>query len=88
MDLKDCQRRAEMFAGWWFCAPEWQGQFILADDTQCNALYDIIPGLLEQNASVVEREIEHLRAWYHSGHSYSHTYKMMQADTFILTNVS
>ena len=88
MDLQDCQRRAEIFAGWWFCAPEWQGQFLLADDPQCNALYDIIPGLLDQNASVVAREIEHLRAWYNSGHSYSHTYKMMQADSFILTNVS
>lgn len=88
MDLQDCQRRAEIFAGWWFCAPAWQGQFILADDARCSALYDIIPGLLDQNASVVACEIEHLRAWYHSGHPYSHTYKMMHDDAFILTNVS
>jgi len=88
MDLKDCQRRAEIFAGWWFCAPEWQGQFILADDPRGNAHYDIIPGLLSENASVVTRETEHLKAWYHSGHAYSHTCKMMQADAFMLTNVS
>lgn len=88
MDLEDCQRRAEVFAGWWFCAPEWQGQFILADDPKGNALYDIIPELLGHNESLVVREIEHLKAWYHSGHAYSHTYKMMQADAFMLTNVS
>ena len=87
MDLQDYQRRAEIFAGWWFCAPDWQGEFILADDPHGNALYDIIPGLLERNTSVVTREIEHLRDWFYSGHAYSHKYKMMQADDFTLTNV-
>lgn len=87
MDLQECRERAEVFAGWWFCAPAWQGQFILADDPRGNALYDVIPGLLDHNASVVACEIRHLKAWYHSGHAYSHTYKMMQADAFKLTNV-
>lgn len=87
MDLDDCRRRAEIFAGWWFCAPTWQGDFILGDDARIDALYDLIPGLIENNRNVVAREIEHLRDWYRSGHPYSHTYKMMHADAFKLTNV-
>lgn len=87
MDLEDCRRRAEIFAGWWFCAPTWQGDFILGDDARIDELYDDIPGLIENNKDIVAREIAHLRDWYRSGHPYSHTYKMMHADSFRLTNV-
>jgi hypothetical protein len=88
MDLPQCRERAQIFAGWWFCAPEWQKEFILADDSRGNRLYDVIPDLLDQNKDVVAREIQHLKTWYRSGHAYSHTYKMLLADTFRLTNVN
>lgn len=87
MDLEDCRRRAEIFAGCWFCAPEWQGGFILADDSRQNDLYESLPELLTRNTTIVEREIRQLREWYASGHRYSHTYKMMHAEAFRLTNV-
>lgn len=87
MDLAEVKRRAELFAGWWFCAPEWQDGFILGDDGQTNGLYDRIPALVEGHAAVVRREIEALRAWYESGERYSHTFKMKTAESYKLSNV-
>ncbi len=87
MDLEEAKRRAEIFAGWWFCAPDWQGDFVLADDSRQDALYDLIPGLLQRNRKAVERELEELRVWWQSGHPYYHTSKMQRAEQFDTTNV-
>jgi hypothetical protein len=87
MDMADCRCRAEIFAGWWFCAPDWQKGFILPDDSRQNALYDIIPSLINNHREEMLREVLHLREWIASGHRYSHTYKMMHADAYRLTNV-
>lgn len=86
-DREDARRRAEIFTGWWFCAPSWQGGFILADDSRQDELYRIIPRLLDEHPDAVRREIAGLREWVASGHLYSHTFKMMRADAFQLTNV-
>jgi hypothetical protein len=87
MDVAECKVLAEVFSGWWFCAPAWQGQFVLSDDSRQHALYDSIPTLLSNNINVVHEEIRQLADWYASGHRYSHTWKMMHSDTFQLTNV-
>ncbi len=83
----EVRARAELFAGWWFCAPSWQGNFLLADDSRQDELYGIIQGLVRDNLEVVDREVDSLRDWLASGHRYSHTFKMMQVDQFQLTNV-
>jgi hypothetical protein len=83
----EVRARAELFAGWWFCAPSWQGNFLLADDSRQDELYGIIQGLLRDNLEVVDREVDSLRDWLASGHRYSHTFKMMQVDQFQLTNL-
>lgn len=87
MDMSDCRRRAEIFAGWWFCAPEWQGSFLLPDDSSQDAIYDHLPDLIEGNLDVIAREIETIHGWWQSGHRYYHTSKMMLADAFRLSNV-
>jgi hypothetical protein len=87
MDLDDARRRAEIFAGLWFCAPDWQGEFVLADDSGQEALYSSIPGLLQNNAETVRLEIASIREWWQSGHPYYHTGKMLKADRFRLTNL-
>ena len=87
LDVNEVRARAELFAGWWFCAPSWQGKFLLADDSRQDALYGIIPNLLRDNLEVVDREIASLRDWLAAGHRYSHTFKMMQVDEFQMTNV-
>ena len=87
IDLEDSRRRAEIFAGLWFCAPEWQGQFVLADDSQQEKLYRLIPDLVRNNAATVSREIATIREWWESKSPYYHTSKMLRASAFRLTNV-
>ena len=86
-NLKQAKSRAEIFAGWWFCAPQWQGDFLLADDALQDALYNSIGPMLRKNAPSVVREIAELTSWWQSGHRYYHTYKMGHAAEFALTNV-
>ena len=81
------RRRAEIFAGWWFCTPAWQKGFVLADDLRQDELYEINLNLLENNSTEVVREIKTLRDWWASGHRYYHTWKMVQSDSFQLSNV-
>jgi hypothetical protein len=87
IDLQDARRRAEIFSGWWFCAPSWQGRFILADDSRQDELYDGIVRLLEDNPAEAEHEIRMLGQWWNSGHRYYHTWKMAQSDAYQLSNV-
>lgn len=87
MDLDDARRRAEIFAGWWFCAPDWQGEFLLSDDSRQDTLYDTIPPLIADHPGEIARELETLREWWGSGHRYYHTTKMWKADAFRLTNI-
>jgi hypothetical protein len=87
IDSDDARRRAELFAGWWFCAPDWQDGFVLPDDSRQDALYDLIPGLVAGNRQMVAREVQTLHDWWAGGHPFYHTWKMAQADGYRLTNV-
>ncbi len=87
LDAADVRRRAEIFAGWWFCAPQWQGGFVLPDDSRQDALYDTMSSLIESNKEAVRLEIEELAIWWNSGRAYYHTSKMLRADRFQLSNL-
>lgn len=88
MDLPRARRRAEIFAGWWLCMPDWQGDFILSDDARQDALYDTVPGLLQGNRATVDRELQELRKWWQLGKMYYHTNKMAAAAGYRLSNVT
>lgn len=88
IELGDARRRAEIFAGWWFCMPEWQGSFVLGDDARQNALYDLIPDLVNKNRMTVDRELREIREWWDSGERYYHTRKMANAERYRLSNIS
>jgi len=88
MDVQAVRRRAEIFAGWWFCIPDWQRGFLLGEDALQGALYAKIPALLRDYSRVIDRELAELRAWWQSGHPYYHTTKMMRADSYVLSNLA
>lgn len=87
MNLGAARNRAEIFAGWWFCAPDWQDGFVISDDARQDELYDVIPSLLEDNRATVAREIDSVRTWWSSGERYYHTWKMASANAYRLTNL-
>lgn len=87
IDRTEVKKRAELFAGWWFCAPDWQGGFVLQDDSRQDALYDAIPQLMRTNRAIVDCEIATIQSWWKSGYRYYHTRKMAQSTAFRLSNV-
>ena len=87
IDLEQRRRAAEIFAGLCFCAPDWQGDFILADDSRQDELYKSIPPLVADNPGPVTREIDALGQWWKSGLPYYHTSKMLMAEDFRVTNI-
>lgn len=82
IDMNAARARAELFAGWTFCVPGWQENYILPDDSNQDALYADMPRFLMANAKPLEREVCELRDWFDSGHRYFHVFKMARADSF------
>jgi hypothetical protein len=82
LDLETASRRAQVFAGWYFCRPSWHGDYRLADDSEQESLYAALPGLLTGQADAIRREITTLREWWASDHLLYHTYKMGRAEAY------
>ncbi len=84
IDTDLARAKAELFAGWTFCVPDWHGRYILQDDSRQDAIYPELPGFLETNGAALEKEVCEIRDWFDSGHSYLHVFKMSRADRFQL----
>jgi hypothetical protein len=75
-------RRACLFSGFFFCSPAWQRDFVLGEDLDQWKLYAALPGMLAQGAGALAREKAALRGWWASAARGSHTYKMIEADSY------
>lgn len=82
LDKDAARQRAELFAGWMFCVPDWHGGYVMQDDSRQDEIYRTLPGFLEENSAALERETEEIRAWYAAGHPYFHVFKMARATGF------
>ena len=80
VDLDATRRRAQVFAGWYFGRPAWQGGFVLTDDTVQAPIYARIRRLFAENPEALRREVDTIRAWYASEHRHYHTFKMARAE--------
>lgn len=80
--------RAQIFAGWYFCAPSWQNGFVMEDDSRQSQLYSRIIRRLKDCPETIEREILTIRSWFLSPERLYHTYKMRCAETYELSNIS
>jgi hypothetical protein len=84
IDLAKAARRAQVFAGWYFCRPAWHEGFHLDDDSRQGELYEGIEGLFARYPHVVDREIHEIRDWYRSPELLYHTFKMRRATEYTL----
>jgi hypothetical protein len=82
LDRESTSRRARVFAGWYFCSPDWQGRFFTGDDSLQARLYASLPSLVAEAGPVIAREIALLAEWYASGERFYHTYKMRRSSGF------
>ncbi len=87
VDVESRRRNAEIFAGWYFTVPSWQGGLICGDDSGQWSNYDHLSGLMTQEGAAIKRELEEIAAWWSSGARFYHTEKMRHADAFTVSNV-
>jgi hypothetical protein len=88
IDTSQTTRLARIFAGWFFCCPDWQSGLILEDDSRQDSLYATLPSFLNAQRDLAELEIKALKEWYVSDHPRFHTFKMMQTADYAVTNIS
>jgi hypothetical protein len=74
--------RASLFAGFFFCHPEWQREFLLGAELDQWKLYAEIPDVLARGAAALDQEKRLMREWWASGTRGYHTYKMLAADAY------
>jgi hypothetical protein len=82
VDKAAAQARAELFAGWMFCVPDWHGDYVLQDDSRQEAIYKDLQRFLEANAVALAREVREIRDWFDAGHRYFHVFKMIRAEAY------
>ena len=87
VDVESRRHNAEIFAGWYFAVPRWQGRLMCGDDTGQWANYGRLSQLMMQEGDAIQREIEQISSWWSSGARFYHTEKMRHADAFKVGNV-
>lgn len=87
MDLAANRERALLFSGLFFCAPEWRGRFVQGDDSRRQSLYGDMGALLDGDKHAVEREIDGIWRWFQAGAVNYHTWTMLGAKSYALSNV-
>ena len=81
------KRRANVFSGACYCCPDWQSNLILKDDADRGQLRKQIPKLVKNNSIPLIREIGMISEWVLDDSQRYHSTKMIQAQTFKLSNV-
>ena len=79
LDLESSRKRAEVFAGWYFCAPDWQAEWSLPDDSEQDRLYEIYPSFLDDGAAAIQREASLVSDWWQSDSRHYHVWKMLDS---------
>jgi hypothetical protein len=75
-DLAAAAERAREFVGWYFCSPDWQTGFVLADDSEQDRIYATLPRFLGDHRTEIAREIALVRDWESAPGRFFHPYKI------------
>ena len=87
VNLKQAKERCNVFAGMVYCCPEWQKGLVCGDDTEQWKLFADIEQMVVYQTEQLSQEIETIRNWYASGYEGYHTYKMLYASKYALSNL-
>lgn len=87
VNMETRRAKAELFAGWMFCAPDWHRNYFLHDDARKDDIYPELPSILEGSSDAIDTEVAEIRNWFDSGHNYLHIFKMSRASDFQLTEL-
>jgi hypothetical protein len=82
VDMPARKRRAEIFAGWFFCHPAWQDSLVVDDDFRALELWKQFAALLRDSGHLVDAECKTIRDWFASDVTHLHSFKMAHATSF------
>ncbi len=86
-NLEANKEKAELFAAWMFCVPDWHGQYKYHDDSKQDEIYADLTDFLRSNRIAIAREADEVAAWFADGHPYFHVFVMMRAKGFQLGDI-
>jgi hypothetical protein len=78
LDLDEVQKRAQIFAGWYFCEPNWQSEFLLEDDSEQDNIYEQFPKFINSSERCIMREIALTKEWLGNDSRHYHVWKMQE----------
>lgn len=87
VDRKTALKQAEVFAGFYFCCPDWQAGTSLPDDSDRQLLEKRLITYPKDHEDMIRREIGQIRNWLASKDPGYHTYKMRCSNNYALSNI-
>ena len=88
VDLSERQRRAEIFAGWFYATPSWQQDLVCGDDSRQSANFPALTRMLDDSQVAIQRELAEIAQWWRAGSRFYHTAKMANADALASGNIA
>ena len=88
VDRKIAQRQAEIFAGFYFCCPDWQAASLLPDDSDRRLLEKRLLTYPKDYEGIIRRETAQIRSWLASKEPGYHTFKMKHFSGYALSNIA
>ena len=82
LDLDERKKRSEIFAGWFFCHPDWQQDLLVDDDFRNQELWSQFPNLVDGKMDILERECQSIRDWINSDQPHYHSFKMKSTTAY------
>jgi hypothetical protein len=85
-DMNSAAYAAQIYAGVRFGRPAWQKDMVYHDDALMT-LPEIAarnPALLATSHDTLQRELDTLRRWYFSDHQLYHSFKMLEANDYVI----
>ncbi len=86
INQENIKRNAKIFAGLYFCCPSWQKKLIMPHDVNRREVKDIILGSLESKSDFIKEEINNIKKWIDSDSLGYHTFNILNADNFSISN--
>lgn len=81
-DKEQIKANSKLFAGIYFGYPSWQKGTILPDDTEREAIRNVLPEFVKSNKNTIKKEIKCIKDWLTNDEIDYHTFKMINYQTF------
>ena len=86
-NIEETKSKAKLFAGAYFCIPDWQKNALLPDDVDRKILRKVLPKFVLKNKSIIKKEILLIEEWLASESLDYNTYKLIKSKKNIVPEI-